>query len=119
MQGEIRLQDGADDRQGRVELCNNNAWGTVCDDFFGAEEATVACRQLGLNGDGEWREEAMLVCSSELILQICHRCNGTVICLLRTGNRRDCVGQCSVYWNRDLSVRLHPQRYRISQLRAL
>ena len=53
MQGDIRLQDGGDDRQGRVELCNNNAWGTVCDDFFGAEEATVACRQLGLNGDGE------------------------------------------------------------------
>ena len=52
IQGDIRLVDGADFRQGRVEVCNSNAWGTVCDDFFGADEATVACRQLGLNGDG-------------------------------------------------------------------
>ncbi len=45
---------GADFRQGRVEVCNSNsnAWGTVCDDLFGDDEATVACRQLGLNGDG-------------------------------------------------------------------
>ncbi len=52
IQGDIRLVGGADFRQGRVEVCNSNAWGTVCDDFFGADEATVACRQLGLNGDG-------------------------------------------------------------------
>ena len=51
-QGDIRLVGGIDERQGRVELCDSNAWGTVCDDIFGSEEATVACRQLGLNGDG-------------------------------------------------------------------
>lgn len=53
IQGDIRLVGGADFRQGRIEVCNDNAWGTVCDDFFGSEEAAVACRQLGLNGDGK------------------------------------------------------------------
>ena len=36
--------------EGRVEICNSNVWGTVCDDFFGADDATVACRQLGFSG---------------------------------------------------------------------
>ncbi len=44
---------GANTRQGRVEVCNNNAWGTVCDDAFGAAEATVVCTQLGRNGVGK------------------------------------------------------------------
>ena len=51
-QGDIRLVGGANSRQGRIEVCNNNAWGTVCDDIFGAEEARIACIQLGLNGEG-------------------------------------------------------------------
>ncbi len=52
-QGDIRLVGGADERQGRVEVCNSNTWGTVCDDAFGAEDARVVCMQLGFNGDGK------------------------------------------------------------------
>ena len=39
--------DGAIDNEGRVEVCFNREWGTVCDDRFGKEEAIVICRQLG------------------------------------------------------------------------
>ena len=50
-QGAIRLQGGSA-TQGRVEICNNNVWGTVCDDFWGATDAQVACRQLGFSTTG-------------------------------------------------------------------
>ena len=50
-QGAIRLQGGTATR-GRVEICNRNVWGTVCDDLWGAVDARVACRQLGFSITG-------------------------------------------------------------------
>ena len=52
--GDIRLQGGSNPSEGRVEICNNNQWGTVCDDFWGTTDANVACRQLGLSPTGLW-----------------------------------------------------------------
>ena len=30
-----------------MEVCINNAWGTVCNRLFGQEDADTACEQLG------------------------------------------------------------------------
>ena len=46
--GDLRLEGGADHSEGRVEICINNAWGTICDSGFTKEEAKVVCRQLEL-----------------------------------------------------------------------
>ena len=45
--GDIRLRGGSTRYEGRVEICIDRVWGTVCDDFWGTADAAVACRQLG------------------------------------------------------------------------
>ena len=50
--GELRLVDGTTDLEGRVELCINETWGTVCDGGWSTFDAIVACRQLGYQPAG-------------------------------------------------------------------
>ena len=37
---------------GRVEVCSGGRYGTVCDDVWTEEAASVACRQLGFSPYG-------------------------------------------------------------------
>ena len=48
--------------EGRVEICVNNQWGTVCDRNWEAAEASVACRQAGFSDQG-WFSVFLHVCS--------------------------------------------------------
>lgn len=50
--GTVRLVNGTNAREGRVEFCVDNLWGTVCDDAWGVPDATVVCRQLGYSDQG-------------------------------------------------------------------
>lgn len=50
--GSIQLVGGSTENEGRVEICFENHWGTICDDRWDSNEATVVCRQLGF-GDGQ------------------------------------------------------------------
>ena len=56
-EGSIRLVGGTTAEEGRVHICYNGVWSTVCQDTFDVADATVVCRQLGHNTVGEslWR----------------------------------------------------------------
>ena len=58
--GDVRLVGGATSNEGRVEICINQVWGTVCRstlsiyyNSFGVQEGHVVCRQLGHQELGE------------------------------------------------------------------
>ena len=45
--GTVRLVDGRVESEGRVEICYNDHWGTVCDDNWELKDARIVCRELG------------------------------------------------------------------------
>ena len=61
--GDVRLADGSVPSEGRVEVCINRAWGTICrgssrysySNDWNVEDARVVCRQLGYQQRGKYR----------------------------------------------------------------
>ena len=50
--GDVRLIGGRDEREGRVEICYNRVWGTVCAYGWDEIDAHVVCTQLGYGTPG-------------------------------------------------------------------
>ena len=52
IEGDVRLAEGNTVLEGRVEICVDNLWGTVCSTGWGNNDAQVVCRQLGFSPTG-------------------------------------------------------------------
>ena len=54
--GQLRLVGAVLANEGRVEICINNVWGTICDDFWERSDAAVVCQQLGYSIQGQYHK---------------------------------------------------------------
>ena len=45
--GEVRLVGGSGPHEGRVEVCVNEAWGTICSGGWNNADSNVVCKQTG------------------------------------------------------------------------
>ena len=64
--GQLRLVGGNIPNEGRVEICMNNVWGTVCDEGWSSADATVVCRELGYSTQGQKLVQIYLFVKSQL-----------------------------------------------------
>lgn len=62
--GAVRLASGQVQNEGRVEVCYNHVWGTVCDDQWSSVDANIVCRQLGFQPFGMWLTETAIIITS-------------------------------------------------------
>ena len=45
--GTVRLSNGNSSNEGRVEICLNGYWGTICSNGWNEYDAFVTCKQAG------------------------------------------------------------------------
>ena len=51
-EGAVRLKDGDIEQEGRIEVCANDIWGSICGDGFDFTDAYVVCKELDLGVSG-------------------------------------------------------------------
>ena len=56
--GDVVLMNGSMPSvgEGRVEICYDNIYRTICDDNWDENDASVVCRQLNFTGNGNIKE---------------------------------------------------------------
>ena len=60
--GDLQLVNGSNVLEGRVEICINNAWGTICTSSISEDDAEVICRQIGHLPPGICTNSAVSLC---------------------------------------------------------
>lgn len=91
----IRLMDGYDESEGRVEVLIDNQWGTICDDNWDQNEATVVCRSLGLpSANAVAKSSAYFGHSNGVVFLNGLNCSGGEDDILKCPRRKSALEKC-------------------------
>ena len=73
---------------GVVQVCMNNAWGSVCNNRFGTNDAVVVCKQLGFPTTGAvaFRDTSMFGSTSGPVFLDQLDCQGTETSVIECSN---------------------------------
>ena len=53
-EGAVRLANGIIEQEGRVEVCHDGVWGSICDEGWDKTDAHIVCQQLGYATTGKF-----------------------------------------------------------------
>ena len=75
LHGTVRLVGGVTPYAGRLEICNNGQWATVCSDNFESVSALVVCKQLLGENASEFIDQikAMTFYETEMVSHTLYR----------------------------------------------
>ena len=103
---DVRLVNGSNPLEGRLEICFNRAWGTICNTKFSSEDETVVCNQLGfpfngtqlltpsefIPGDGPIFLDEVACHGYEMKLEVCERASHLPSCTHSQDTAIRCIG---------------------------
>ena len=91
----VRLVNGPNEYEGRVEVYHNGEWGTVCDNGWDLNDAQVVCNQLGLDKVAAVRHGAFYGQGSGRIWLNNLNCAGTEFAIEECSHRGWGIENCS------------------------
>ncbi|CAH1246669.1 PRSS12 [Branchiostoma lanceolatum] len=91
----IRLVDGSNAAEGRVEVYHDDQWGTVCDNKWDIDDAEVVCRALGFFGAQEAYDDSHFGAGSDPIWLDDVTCSGIETNLPKCQHRGWGIVDCS------------------------
>ena len=53
-EGQVRLVNGSIPNEGRVEICIQGVWGSICRTSWGSSESAIVCEQLGFQSESKF-----------------------------------------------------------------
>ena len=53
-EGQVRLMNGTMANEGRVEICMQGVWGSICRNNWNNAESAIVCEQLGFQSESKY-----------------------------------------------------------------